>query len=92
MTKQDQVRSFVDRHGATLTIPASQIALYAVIKGEQLAALSGLVADHAAGFQISLTERDLVAFAGLASELADTSRSIMSALTADAGHPETEGA
>jgi hypothetical protein len=92
MKTKDQVRSFVDRHGATIAIPANQIALYAEIKGEQLAALSGLVADHAAGFQVRLTERDLVAFAGLASELADMSRSIVSALTADADRPETEGA
>lgn len=57
---------------ATITVPVSEVADCAAMKAEQSALLSRLVSDQTAGFQLEMSQIDLVILASLATELAYT--------------------
>jgi hypothetical protein len=69
--------SFTDAQGAAVTVPAERVGLYVGIKTDQLAALTSLIADARAGYQIELGNMDLVTFEALASELAHTAKAVV---------------
>jgi hypothetical protein len=79
--KAARVTSFTDELGATTSIPANSLSLFAQAKAEQAATVSRFVANYTAGCAIELTECDVSIFAGLAGDLAEASREATSALT-----------
>jgi hypothetical protein len=78
--------------GATITIPIDQVSVYATTKAGQLASLNKLIHDHTAGFQIELTESDMFAFTGLASELAHACSKVVMTATKDMQNEEARDA
>lgn len=75
--------SFTDPHGAAITVPAEQLALYATIKTEQLDVLNSIIADQTAGFDVVLTENIISQLACLAKELSNTTKHLVVAITED---------
>jgi hypothetical protein len=73
--------SFTDDIGATISIPAERIGLYAIVKSEQAAVLSRFVADYTAGFNIDLTESEVSIFASVVGDLAAASKAATSGLS-----------
>ncbi|GEM_PF-2768421 len=81
---QPPAASFTDLQGADITVPADKIALYTVIKSDQLNVLNGMIADRTAGFQVQFSENIIATLAGLASELAHVANKLVIAITEDA--------
>lgn len=73
--------SFTDELGATISIPADRIGLYALTKAEEAAVVSRFIADYTAGFSIALTECEVSVFASVASDLAAASKAATSGLS-----------
>jgi hypothetical protein len=73
---KSQPFTFQDAQGALVSIPREEIIHYAAIRAEQVSTLTNLIHDQVAGNQIELSSIDLTLLAGLANELAHTSKAI----------------
>jgi predicted anti-sigma-YlaC factor YlaD len=67
-------------YGVTITVPASNVALYAGLKTGELAVLTRLISDEAGGCQLELTKTDVQTLIGLTSELAHLAKGLVAAI------------
>jgi len=75
--------------GAAVSIEVQQAAHFVTVKTEQIAALTSLIADASADFEIEITKQDLDTLTVLASELAFTAKNAVFALV-EAGVAQSE--
>lgn len=83
--------SFVDSHGATVTIQPGQAAMYAGVKSELLTTLSSVLCDVSTG-DIEMEERHVEALRWTLNAVANDINAIIPIVAADAAHSQKGGA
>lgn len=82
--------SFVDSHGATVTIPPGKAALYAGVKSELLTALSSVLCDVSTG-DIEMEKRHVETLRWTMNAVANDIDALIPVVAADAAHSQKGG-